>query len=74
MQHQGRFKNFELKLICILENNILNLTKYGEWEDYKNKTGNYESVEDNDAFYDSTRPGRPEIKKKYKKGSIRRYL
>ena len=46
-----------------------NLKKYGEWEDYKNKKGNYESADDNDAVYESTRPGRPEIKRLYKKGT-----
>ena len=48
---------------------IWNQKKYGEWEDYKNKTGNYESADDNDAIFESSRPGRPEIKKLYKKGT-----
>ena len=45
-----------------------NKAKYGEWEDFKNRKGPYQSVENREAVFDSLRPGRPRMDIKYKKG------
>ena len=50
------------------KSHFLNFLKYGEWEDFKNRKGNYQSIENNEAHFDSSRPGRPEIRKKFEKG------